>query len=122
MEREDIFVMIIVSFAGAFIMSMLWHFKKAIEVFKQIADDTLKRKDDAGILRWSRTSLTMFSAWCASLFMAIDDLAKNGFRYEVFLTLVGIALGSKLTDSLGKRLSPETPKDDKPKNEQSLEN
>ena len=103
-------------------MSMLWHFKKAIEVFKQIADDTLKRKDDAGILRWSRTSLTMFSAWCASLFMAIDDLAKNGFRYEVFLTLVGIALGSKLTDSLGKRLSPETPKDDKPKNEQSLEN
>jgi hypothetical protein len=73
-------------------------------VFKSILNDTLKVDG-----KWSRTSLTMFTAWIASLHMAYYDLYKNGFHMEVFLTLVGVALGSKVTDSISKKIhKPET--------------
>ena len=36
--------------------------------------------------------------------MVIFDLYKEGFRYDVFVTMVGVALGTKLTDSIGKRV------------------
>ena len=66
---------------------------------KQIIEDTLKKNG-----KWSRTSLTMFSAWLIVVFMVFFDLCKEGFRFEVFVTMVGVALGSKLTDSIGKRV------------------
>jgi hypothetical protein len=66
---------------------------------KQIIEDTLKKNG-----KWSRTSLTMFSAWLIVVFMVFFDLAKEGFRFDVFVTMVGVALGSKLTDSIGKRV------------------
>ena len=64
-----------------------------------LINDTLKKDG-----RWSRTSLTMFSAWNLVSFMVIYDLYKEGFRYDVFVTMVGVALGTKLTDSVGKRI------------------
>jgi len=64
-----------------------------------LINDTLKKDG-----KWSRTSLTMFSAWKLVIFMVIFDLYKEGFRYDVFATMVGIALGTKLTDSIGKRV------------------
>jgi hypothetical protein len=64
-----------------------------------IINDTLKKDG-----RWSRTSLTMFSAWNLVSFMVVFDLYKEGFRYDVFVTMVGVALGTKLTDSIGKRV------------------
>lgn len=63
--------------------------------------------------KWSRTSLTMFTAWFAALHMAYFDMYKNGFHMEVFITLVGVALGSKVSDSISKKINPPTPpKDD----------
>ena len=73
-------------------------------LLKSIFNDTLKVDG-----KWSRTSLTMFTAWIASLHMAFYDLYKNGFRMEVFVTLVGVALGSKVTDSISKKINPPTP-------------
>jgi len=64
-----------------------------------LINDTLKKDG-----KWSRTSLTMFSAWKLVIFMVIFDLCKEGFRYDVFATMVGVALGTKLTDSIGKRV------------------
>jgi len=64
-----------------------------------LVNDTLKKDG-----KWSRTSLTMFSAWKLVIFMVIFDLYKEGFRYDVFATMVGVALGTKLTDSIGKRV------------------
>ena len=72
-------------------------------MFKNIVRDTLKKKDGDSY-RWSRTSLTMFSAWTLVSFMVIFDLYKDGFRYDVFLTMVGVSLGTKLTDSIGKKV------------------
>ena len=64
-----------------------------------LVNDTLKKDG-----KWSRTSLTMFSAWKLVIFMVIFDMYKEGFRYDVFATMVGVALGTKLTDSIGKRV------------------
>ena len=64
-----------------------------------LINDTLKKDG-----KWSRTSLTMFSAWKLVIFMVIFDLYKEGFRYDVFVTMVSVALGTKLTDSIGKRV------------------
>ena len=64
-----------------------------------LINDTLKKDG-----KWSRTSLTMFSAWKLVIFMVVFDLYKEGFRYDVFVTMVGVALGTKLTDSIGKRV------------------
>ena len=69
----------------------------------KITRDTLQKKVN-GEYRWSRTSLTMFSAWLIAVYMVMFDLYKEGFRYDVFVTMVGVALGSKLTDSIGKRV------------------
>jgi hypothetical protein len=72
-------------------------------LLRVVIRDTLKKKLE-GEYRWSRTSLTMFSAWLIVVYMVIFDLYKEGFRYDVFVTMVGVALGTKLTDSLGKRV------------------
>ena len=86
------------------------------QVIKEVFMDTLKVDG-----KWSRTSLTMFTAWIASLHMAYYDMYKNGFHMEVFLTLVGVALGSKVTDSISKKINPPTqpapPAPDKPEEE-----
>ena len=47
-----------------------------------LINDTLKKDG-----KWSRTSLTMFSAWNLVTFMVIFDLYKEGFRYDVFATI-----------------------------------
>ena len=89
------------------ILFVIFNLKLTVQALKDMANDTLKRQDQRGVWRWSRTSLTMFTAWCVALYMVFYDLYNNGFHYEVFLTLSGVALGSKLTDKLGQKLSPD---------------
>ena len=72
-------------------------------IIKDIINDTLK-KEVNGKVRWSRTSLTMFSAWFISLTMAIIDFGFNGLRFDVWFVLIGVAMGSKITDSYSKKL------------------
>jgi hypothetical protein len=72
-------------------------------ILKKLVEDTLM-KYESDKLRYSRTSLTMFSAWLLVIYMVIYDLYKEGFRYDVFVTMVGVALGTKLTDSISQKL------------------
>lgn len=69
----------------------------------QVIDDTLK-KEDGGRRRFSRTSLTMFASFVMVVITWIYMLVFVGFRMDVFLTLCGMALGSKLTDAFGKKI------------------
>jgi len=65
----------------------------------QIINDTLKKEG-----KFSRTSLTMFSAWFVSLVMSTIDFVFNGLRFDVWCVLVGVAMGSKITDSFSKKI------------------
>jgi len=68
-------------------------------VLIELLFDTLKKEG-----RWSRTSLTMFTAWFFALSFAWFDFIDKGLRFDVWVTLVGVALGSKITDSFSKKL------------------
>ena len=74
------------------------------KLIKTLADDTLKREKD-GIRRFSKTALTMFVAFVLVCGTYIYDLITHGFRMETFLVMVGIALGTKTTDALSKKLN-----------------
>jgi hypothetical protein len=68
-------------------------------MFKEIINDTLKRNG-----KWSRTSLTMFVTLSVALLMCSIDFAFNGLRFDVWVTLMGVAMGSKITDSYSKKV------------------
>jgi len=70
-------------------------------LLKSIFFDTLKKDG-----KFSRTSLTMFTAWLLSIYMALYDLYKHGFKFEVFFTFVSVAVGVKIADSYGKKIQP----------------
>jgi hypothetical protein len=46
----------------------------------------------------------MFSAWVFVLGMAFFDFIDKGLRYDVWLTLVGVATGIKVLDSYSKKI------------------
>jgi len=73
-------------------------------IIKQLVQDTLM-KYEGDRLRYSRTSLTMFSAWLLVIYMTVYDLYKEGFRYDVFATMVAVSLGTKITDSFSKKIN-----------------
>lgn len=75
-------------------------FKKAFELIKEVSNDTLKRDG-----KWSRTSLTMATAWWASITVFLLDFFKNGFNEFAFGTMVAVALGSKISDALSNKLN-----------------
>ena len=68
-------------------------------VLIELLFDTLKKEG-----RWSRTSLTMFTAWFFALSFAWFDFMDKGLRFDVWVTLVGVAIASKMTDSFSKKL------------------
>jgi len=69
------------------------------KILFDLVNDTLKKEG-----RYSRTSLTMASAWFFALSFAWFDFMDKGLRFDVWVTLVGVALGSKITDSFSKKL------------------
>lgn len=73
-----------------------------MNIIKEIVNDTLKKNG-----KFSRTSLTMFSAWFFALLMSIIDFAFNGLRFDVWCVLIGVAMGSKITDSYSKKIHNE---------------
>lgn len=68
---------------------------------KILVNDTLKKKTEDGSLRWSRTSLIMFSSWISAISMAVYDYIQNGFDFKVFVVFVGTAISTKFADALG---------------------
>jgi len=75
-----------------------------IKLIKTIVDDTLKRKK-GDKRRFSATRLTMFSAWACVLYTYLNDVIENGFRWESFVLMAGVATGMKVTDAIGKKLN-----------------
>lgn len=73
-----------------------------MNIIKEIVNDTLKRNG-----KWSRTSLTMFTSYFVALLMSIIDFAFNGLRFDVWCVLIGVAMGSKITDSFSKKIHDE---------------
>lgn len=71
-----------------------------VSLISEIANDTLKRD---GL--WSRTSLTMFTAWIWVIIIASVDYCKSGFKFEVWCTMVAVALGVKVTDAWSKKIN-----------------
>lgn len=70
-----------------------------MNIIKEIVNDTLKKNG-----KFSRTSLTMFVTLFIALVMSTIDFAFNGLRFDVWVTLMGVALGSKITDSYSKKI------------------
>lgn len=54
--------------------------------------------------KWSRTSLTMFTAWASALTICFADFFMHGFKYDVWVTLVVVATGIKITDAWSKKI------------------
>jgi hypothetical protein len=79
--------------------------------FKGIIYETLKGANG----RWSKSALTMFTAWVVSIQMAMYNLYNSGFDYTVFATFIAVALGAKTMDSVAKKINH--PKKDKEENE-----
>ena len=75
-------------------------------LISNIINDTLKR-EKLGVRRFSRTALTMLSAWIIVLYMAIDDFIRHGLRLEVWFALLGVATTIKIADAASKKLRPE---------------
>lgn len=74
-------------------------------MFKEILQDTLKRDG-----KWSRTSLTMFTSWFVALLMSVLDFFFNGLRFDVWLGLISVSIGSKISDSLSKKINNDSGK------------
>ena len=69
-------------------------------MLNKIINDTLKIEG-----KYSRTSLTMFSAWVLVYLISIIDYVRTGYRSEVWLTLLAVSVGVKLSDAIGKRIN-----------------
>lgn len=72
------------------------------KILSNIVHDTLKRPDANGVWRYSRTSLTMATAWFAVLATYAYDVYIEGFRLDAFSIMVSVALGVKWVDAKSK--------------------
>ena len=75
-----------------------------MNLIQRLIDDTLKR-EKKGVRRFSKTALTMFSAWLLVVWSYVQDLIIHGFRMERFLVMVGIATGMKTFDAISKKIN-----------------
>ncbi len=86
------------------LICVIYNYKSVTISFSSLIDDTLKKDG-----KWSRTSLTMATAWFTGLYMAIYDNVAHGLNLEVFYALCAIALGAKVTDAWSKKINPTDP-------------
>lgn len=70
-----------------------------MNIIKEIVNDTLKKNG-----KFSRTSLTMFVTLVVALWMCVVDFVYNGLRFDIWIGLMSVAIGSKISDSLSKKI------------------
>lgn len=80
------------------------------KLISNIINDTLKREKN-GVRRWSKTALTMLTAWIMALAMAIDHQARTGFDYSVWIVFISVATGMKIADRAAKAIKSENVKE-----------
>ena len=79
--------------------------KQRFKIINQMVNDTLKKVDEkTGKLRFSNTSLTMFSSWIIVCSSYTADQILHGFRYEAWLVLVSVSLGVNITKALAEKI------------------
>jgi hypothetical protein len=71
-------------------------------IIQQVIDHTLKTSEG----RYSRMSIIIASAWGLAYSMAIADFFIEGFRLDVWMTLVGTAVGTKWVDKKSESIIP----------------
>jgi hypothetical protein len=68
-------------------------------VLKELFVDTLKKDG-----KWSRTSLTMFISFAICVLVGLIDFFMHGYNTEVFFGFLSVAVGSKISDALSKKI------------------
>jgi len=76
-----------------------------MSIVRDIVNDTLKKKAEDGRMRWSRTSLTMFTSYLFATIAATIHFILKGFNFEVFLVFMGTAVSTKISDAIGNRIT-----------------
>lgn len=71
-----------------------------VKILSKIVNDTLKKDG-----KWSRTSLTMHTAWLSCLIAFFYDLFTSGFNEYAFYGMLSVALGSKVTDAWSNKIN-----------------
>lgn len=99
---ENIWIILIAGGLIGLSILFLFRIKYISNTANSIINDTLKRDG-----KWSPTRLTMFTAWVTAIWSYHYDVIKNGFDYQAFLVMVGVALGAKVTDAWSKKINPE---------------
>jgi len=106
MTKEFIHPLIIGIESTILLLILIYKIKVVANEFSIIVNDTLKKKDKDGVMRYSRTSLTMLTAWWACLYAFVYTLHKYGMSEWMFGIMCGVALGAKLTDAWSKKIDP----------------
>jgi hypothetical protein len=88
-----------------FVVYLLKRFSDKIGIFIR---DTMKEKQLDGSWKWSKTALTMATAWYAVLYAFFFDLIKNGFNEVAFFAMIAVATGSPLLNAKAKQINPLT--------------
>lgn len=68
-------------------------------VLKELFVDTLKKDG-----KWSRTSLTMFISFAICVLIGLINFFMHGYNSEVFFGFLSVAVGSKISDALSKKI------------------
>lgn len=74
------------------------------KILNEIANDTLKKKTPEGTREWSRTSLTMFTAFMLACGAFVYSVIAEGFRFDAFSAMLATGLGAKLVDAKSKQI------------------
>lgn len=104
---DNLWIILIVGVLLGSAISLLFKIKSIYSTLNSIINDTLKIDG-----KWSRTSLTMLTAWLTVLWSYHYDVIKNGFNETAFGLMLGVAVGVKVTDAWSKKLNPQIKQDD----------
>lgn len=99
---ENIWIILIVGLLFGAAISILFKIKSISSVANGIINDTLKIDG-----KWSRTSLTMLTAWVTVLWSYHYDVIRNGFNETAFGLMLSVAVGVKVTDAISKKINPQ---------------
>ena len=83
-------------------------------ILKEIIDHTLKKKMSDGTREWSRTSLTMFTAFSWCMVSASIDLFYRVIHFEVWISILAVATGVKAVDAAYTKIRHIKDKDSPP--------
>ncbi len=112
--NKNIEIMVGLIVATIAILIVLWVLRKFSEKIRIFIQDTLKEKQMDGTWKWSKTALTMATAWYSVLYAFFFDLVKTGFRMDSFVVMALVGTGIPIASAYAKKVNPliQPPKDE----------